>query len=100
MLNVLIARPGPTPDRAEMAAFLLYRAPSAAAPRTRPIDVSMGADADFGFVLNQDVAMASGMQIGLEQPGLTHVAISNEECRILQMHRNLERWLGIGPEDP
>ena len=97
MLNVLIARPGPSPDRAEMVAFLLYRAPDAAALRTRPIDVAMGADADFGFVLNQDVAMAAGMQVGLEQPGLTHVAISNEECRILQLHRNLERWLGIAP---
>jgi hypothetical protein len=60
----------------------------------------MGADADFGFVLNQDVALASSMQVGLEQPGLTHLAISNEECRILQLHRNLERWLGVEPSDP
>ncbi len=100
MVNVLVARPGPAPDRAEMVAFLLYRAASADAPRTRPVDVAMGADADFGFVLNQDVALAASMQVGLEQPGLTHVAISNEECRILQLHRNLERWIGIGPSDP
>ena len=96
MLNVLIARPGPAPDRGELVAFLLYRmAPGA--PRLRPVDAPMSADADFGFVLGQDVAMAQTVQQGLHQPGLTHLALSNEECRIINMHRCLESFLGIAP---
>jgi phenylpropionate dioxygenase-like ring-hydroxylating dioxygenase large terminal subunit len=100
MVNVLLARPGPTPDRGELASFLLYRAPSADAPRTRPADLPVPATGDFGFVLNQDVSILASMQVGLAQPGLTHVAISNEECRVLNLHRNLERYLGIGPDEP
>jgi choline monooxygenase len=99
MLNVLIARPGPAPDRGELVAFLLYRMVPGA-PRLRPVDAPMSADADFGFVLGQDVAVAKTVQQGLQQPGLTHLALSNEECRIIHMHRGLERWLGIGPDDP
>jgi hypothetical protein len=97
MLNVLIARPGPAPDRGEFVAFLLYRMPPGA-PRTRPFDAPASADADLGFVINQDVSVAQSVQRGLAQPGLTHLALSNEECRIIHMHRNLERFLGIGPD--
>jgi hypothetical protein len=27
------------------------------------------------------------------------LTLSREECRILNMHRNLERWLGISPTE-
>ena len=52
------------------------------------------------LVLNQDIAVLATMQRGLHQPGFTHLTLSSEECRIINMHRNLERALGIGPDDP
>jgi len=39
------------------------------------------------------------MQAGLHQPGFTHVWLSGEECRIINMHRNLERYLDLAPGD-
>jgi choline monooxygenase len=94
MLNVLIARPGPNPDEAELVTFLLYRGASADAPPGRPVDLPVPADADFGFVLNADVGVLRTAQRGLHQPGLTHLVVSGEECRILNMHRNLARYVG------
>ena len=38
-------------------------------------------------------------QRGLHQPGLTHVVLSNEERRIISMHRNLERYLQLSASD-
>ena len=39
-------------------------------------------------------------QRGLHQPGLTHLTVSpTEECRLVNLHRTLEEFLGIGPED-
>jgi len=55
--------------------------------------------ADFGFVLNQDFSVIRTMQAGLHQPGFTHVWLSGEECRIINMHRNLERYLDLAPGD-
>ena len=31
------------------------------------------------------------------QPGCTHVLLSAEECRIINMNRHLERYLGLEP---
>ena len=53
--------------------------------------------ADFGFVLNQDFSVIRTMQTGLHQPGLTNVLLSTEECRIINMNRHLERYLGLEP---
>ena len=53
--------------------------------------------ADFGFVLNQDVDVLRNAQTGVHQPGFTHVWLSGEECRIINMHRHLERYLGLEP---
>jgi hypothetical protein len=33
------------------------------------------------------------MQRGLHQPGLTHLTLSGEECRVINTHRNLEQYL-------
>jgi phenylpropionate dioxygenase-like ring-hydroxylating dioxygenase large terminal subunit len=97
MVNVLIARPGLTPDDAELTTFLLYRhAPGA--PRTRPLDLALPADADFGFVLNADFGVLKTAQRGLHQPGLTHLVVSEEECRILNLHRNLTKYVGDDQE--
>jgi choline monooxygenase len=94
MVNVLIARPGIIPDDAEFVTYLLHRAP-AAAPYQQPLDVPLAADADFGFVLNADIGILKTAQRGLHQPGLTHLVISDEECRLLNMHRNLSRYVGV-----
>ena len=93
MVNVLIARPGRTPDDAELDTFLLYRHPAGAA-RTHPVDLPVPSDADFGFVLNADFGVLRTAQRGLHQSGLTHLVVSNEECRIVNMHRNLMGYLG------
>ncbi|MGH8977592.1 MAG: aromatic ring-hydroxylating oxygenase subunit alpha [Acidimicrobiia bacterium] len=94
MVNVLVARPGITPDDAELSTFLLYRhAPGA--PRTRPVDLPLPADADFGYVLNADFGVLRTAQRGLHQPGFSHLVISEEECRILNMHRNLAKFVGV-----
>jgi choline monooxygenase len=98
LLSVLCARPGPAPDRAEFVMFHFNRAPDPDAPRSRPIDVTLPPDrVEIGLVLGQDVAAVAGVQRGLAQPGFTHLVISGEECRIVNTHRNLERYLGLEP---
>jgi hypothetical protein len=100
LLQVLCGRPGPTPDSGQMVGIAFRRAPSANAPRSRPFDATVPAvAADFGNVLNQDVAVLPKVQRGLHQPGLTHLALSSEECRVINTHRNLERYLGIEPTE-
>ena len=98
IFTVLTARPGPTPDEGELATIHLSRMPSADAPASSPVHVTVPMDqADFGFVLNQDFSVIRTMQTGLHQPGFTHVWLSGEECRIINMHRHLERYLGLEP---
>ena len=55
--------------------------------------------ADFGLVLNQDLGSLQRVQRGLHQPGMTHLTLSSEECRVINFHRNLERYLGIDPSE-
>ena len=92
------ARPGPTPDESEMVFLNFRRAPSADAPRSQPLDAVVPPEqADFGYVLNADVRVLTSVQRGLHQPGLTHLTLSSEECRVVNTHRNLERYLGLAP---
>jgi hypothetical protein len=95
MVNVLIARPGLTPDDAELTTFLMYRGRASDAPRTHPVDLPLPTDADFGFVLNADIGVLKTAQRGLHQPALTHLVISEEECRIRNMHHHLGRYVGV-----
>jgi choline monooxygenase len=99
MINVILSRPGPTPDHAELHTYLLLRH-HADAPRSQPTEVAMPDGGDLGWILNQDTSVLASMQRGLHQPGFTHLLLSSEECRIANLHRNLERMLGIGPDDP
>ncbi len=98
-LTVLTARPGPDPDRGELVMILWMRmAPGT--PRTQPADMRLTADeAHPGLVLSQDIAVLAGLQRGLHQPGLTHLALSNEERRVINMHRNLERYLELPDQE-
>ncbi|MDI2124914.1 aromatic ring-hydroxylating oxygenase subunit alpha [Yinghuangia seranimata] len=99
-LSALVARPGPTPGTAEMGIFAFRRAAGPDAPYRRPTDLRVAfEDLDLGYVLNQDAAVLAGVQRGLNQPGLTELVLSQEEKRVINTHRNLERYLGIGPKD-
>ena len=98
-LTVMTARPGSNPDRGELVMILWMRMPEGA-PRVKPTDVRMNADeAHPGLVLTQDIAVLPGLQRGLHQPGLTHLTLSNEERRVINMHRNLERYLDLPEGD-
>jgi len=71
-------------------------------PRTQPAAMTFGPDDDLpiGLVLDQDFKNFARSQRGMHQPGLTHLTISEtEECRIVNMHRNLEEYLGISPTE-
>lgn len=94
-LTVMCSRPGADPDHAELVMFLTTRMPPDA-DRTRPADVRVAADAaEPGVVLTQDIRVLAGLQRGMHQPGFTHVVLSSEERRVINMHRNLDRYLGL-----
>jgi choline monooxygenase len=97
LLSVIRARPGASPDECFMDSFAFVRVPkSSTAPRAKPAAVTMSADQPvFGMVINQDVGNLQHAQRGLHQPGFTHLAISGEECRIINLHRNLEKYIGV-----
>ena len=94
MVNILSTRPGLTPDECQFVMTNFHRVPPGA-PRSKPI--TMGPDAPeipLGLVMGQDVGIMKTAQLGLHQPGLKELAISAEECRIVNLHRNLEEWCG------
>lgn len=94
-LTVMTSLPGSDPDRGQLVMTLMARMP-AQAPRVNPTDVRMGAEeAHPGVVMSQDIAVLTGLQRGLHQPGFTHLVLSAEERRIINMHRNLERYLDL-----
>ena len=103
MMQVVRSRPGASPDDAYMDAFSFERvAPANRQTRTKPIDVELSPDSELpiGLVLNQDFANFARSQRGLHQPGLNHLTVSpTEECRIVNMHQNLERYLDISPSE-
>ena len=97
-LSVMTATPGPTPDSCEVRFFVAFRVPSADEPDTRPVvmDVEPG-EVSLGLIFDQDVANLPKVQKGLHQPGFTHLRLSAEECRIINLHRHLEATLGVPP---
>ncbi|MGP0030517.1 MAG: aromatic ring-hydroxylating oxygenase subunit alpha [Acidimicrobiales bacterium] len=100
LLTVLRARPGPTPDAGFLDIINYHRA-APGAPFPRPTDVVLpeGQVPGLGLILDQDAGNVARAQRGLAQPGFTRMTLSREECRILNMHRNLEQWLGIVPSE-
>jgi ring hydroxylating enzyme alpha subunit len=107
MLSVVRARPGTHVEEAFMDVFAFTRVQSptdspSEVPRSKPFDALLPPEAEppFGMVLNQDVGNFARTQRGLHQPGFTHLTVSpTEECRVVNLHRTLEEYLGIGPED-
>jgi choline monooxygenase len=99
-LSVMYALPGDGVDHAGFVVMSFDRVASPDAPRTHPQNASIPEGmAVFGQVINQDIELLRNAQRGLQQPGLTHLALSSEECRILNMHRTLERYCGIEPSE-
>lgn len=103
LLSVVRARPGATPDEGSMDVFVFDRVATdpASPPRTKPLDVVLPPDGELpiGLVLTQDVENAERAQRGLHQPGFSRISLSSEECRILNLHQNLERQLDISPTE-
>ncbi len=99
LLQVLCARPGADPASAELVGMTFEREVPGTA-RAKPFDVDMPRDqAGFGFVLDQDIQILENAQRGIQQPGMTHLSLSCEEARIINTHRNLERYIGIEPSE-
>ena len=74
---------------------LMTRMPPGA-PRNKPTDVRMTAEAsEPGVVITQDLRVLAGVQRGMHHPGFTHLVLSNEERRVINMHRNLKRYLDL-----
>ncbi|MFN8028307.1 MAG: aromatic ring-hydroxylating dioxygenase subunit alpha [Acidimicrobiia bacterium] len=102
MLSIVRSRPGAHVEEAFMDGFFFRREQNLDAPRTKPyaVDLDTGAEPPFGMVLNQDVRNFLPSQRGLHQPGFEHLTVSpTAECRIVNLHRNLERALGITPTE-
>ena len=94
MISVLSSRPGLTPDDCQFV-MMSFRRSTPDAPRSEPITAEIDPDTDLGFVMNQDVGIMKTAQRGLHQPGLTHLTLSAEECRVINLHRNLDEWCGV-----
>jgi choline monooxygenase len=92
MVSVLSSRPGLTPDDCQFVMMSLYRA-APGAPRSTPLTAEVPGGTSFGLVMDQDVGIMRTAQKGLHQPGLTHLTLSAEECRVINLHRNLDEWL-------
>ncbi len=57
-----------------------------------------GDDIPLGLVLDRDFKNFSRTQRGMHQLGLTHLTVSpTEECRVVNIHGNLEECFGIEP---
>jgi phenylpropionate dioxygenase-like ring-hydroxylating dioxygenase large terminal subunit len=94
LLSVLSARPGLTPDDCQFVMMTLHRA-APGAPRSTPLTAEVPADTSLGQVMDQDVGIMRTAQRGLHQPALRHLTLSAEECRVINLHRNLEEWLEV-----
>lgn len=97
MWSTLVARPGPTPDSAFFTMYNCRR--NDGSPAARIDEYVIPAETDLGTVMSQDMNLLRTAQLGLQQPGLTHLAVGAEEPRIINLHRNLESWLGISPTE-
>jgi phenylpropionate dioxygenase-like ring-hydroxylating dioxygenase large terminal subunit len=97
-LTVITAMHAPTPDLCLLTFLLAFRVPSADDPTPRPavMDLEPGA-VSLGLIFDQDLENLQRVQKGLHQPGFTHLRLSAEECRIINLHRHLEAALGLEP---
>ena len=50
-------------------------------------------------MLTQDIRVLADLQRGMHQPGFTHLTLSSEERRVINTHRNLERYLDLSESE-
>ena len=94
-ITVLRSRPGETPDDAYMDLLHLDRR-SPGIERAQPMQAVIPAEeAAMNLVFDQDLSNLQRAQRGLHQPGLDHIVLSREEMRIINLHYNLEEFIGI-----
>ena len=99
-ITVLRSRPGDTPDDAFMDLLHLDRRPPGA-EHTQPMQAVIPAEeAAMNLVFDQDLSNLQRAQRGLHQPGLDHIVLSREEMRIINLHYNLEEFIGINELSP
>jgi len=98
LLSVLIARPGDTPHDAWFT-MLIFKRVAEGTEVARAAEFVVAEDTEMGTVMSQDLGVLRTAQVGLRQPALTHLAVGAEECRIINLHRNLENWMGIEPSE-
>jgi phenylpropionate dioxygenase-like ring-hydroxylating dioxygenase large terminal subunit len=89
LVSVLSARPGLTPDESQFVMMTLSPVPTGA-PRSEPFTGEVPPGTNLGYVMNQDIGIMHTAQRGLHQPGLQHLTLSAEECRVINLHRNLD----------
>ncbi|MFT5203038.1 MAG: choline monooxygenase [Candidatus Aldehydirespiratoraceae bacterium] len=98
LLQVVRSRPGLSPDEGFMDIMAFDRVVTDA-PRRDPVTMEIEAGSySMGLVVDQDVANVERSHRGLRSPGLTHLTLSGEECRIINLHRNLDRVTGVDSE--
>lgn len=101
IFQVWSVTPGTTTGTSEFFILSMNRVASPDEPRKQPpiIDMEYGDTEPLGLILNQDLGILRRTQQGLQQPGFTHMSLSSEEARIINTHRQLERYLEIEPSE-
>lgn len=95
LLQVVRARPGATPDEGFMDVMAFDRVNAGAARRDPATAEIEPGSYSMGLVVDQDIDNVERAHRGLHAPGLTHLVLSSEECRIMNLHRNLDRLTGV-----
>jgi hypothetical protein len=94
MHTVFRARPGLTPDTSLFDFWLYHRL--ADGPPQRPADhVEYPAGARVTEVHDQDLDGIGRVKAGLLTSGIDHVTLGEYECRLVAMHTELDRRLGL-----
>jgi nitrite reductase/ring-hydroxylating ferredoxin subunit len=94
MHTVFRARPGATPGSSLFDFWLYHRL--ADGPDARPSDhVEFPEGARVTEVLDQDLDGIGRVQAGLRTSGIDHVTLGEAECRLVAVHTELDRLLGV-----
>lgn len=101
IFQVWSVTPGATTGTSDFFILSMTRVASSDEARTQPpiIDMEYGDTEPLGLIMNQDLGILRRTQQGLQQPGFTHLSLSSEEARIINTHRQLERYLEIEPSE-
>jgi nitrite reductase/ring-hydroxylating ferredoxin subunit len=94
MHTVFRARPGVTPG-SSLFDFWLYHRLADGRPHGPGDHVEFPEGARVTEVLDQDLDGIGRVQAGMRTSGIDHVTLGEAECRLVAMHRELDRLLGV-----